>query len=60
MDTKYLDDIILHEYGNHDKNKYNEWTANWYKWLKDEKNQSNLKFKSVVEQKKIDSKNLNK
>jgi hypothetical protein len=60
MDTKYLDDIVLHEYRTHDINNYNEWTANWYKWLKDEKNQSNLKFKSVVEQKKIDSKNLNK
>jgi len=34
MDTKYLDELIIHEYGIHDINKYNDWTAEWYKWLK--------------------------
>jgi len=66
MDTKYLDDLILHEYGKHDINKYNEWATDWHKWLKDEKltdekSTDNSKVKSiVVEQKKVDSNNLNK
>jgi len=34
MDTKYLDELILHEYGTHNINKYNDWTEEWYKWLK--------------------------
>ena len=38
MDTKYIDELILYEYGNHDFNKYKQWTKDWYKWLKDSKN----------------------
>lgn len=37
METKYLDDLILHEYGTHDITKYNEWVSDWHKWLEDEK-----------------------
>ena len=52
MDNKYLDDIILHEYGTHDINNYNEWTENWYKWLQDEKTTDDSNVKSIVVQKK--------
>tara|TARA_B110000027_G_C15890689_1_gene199579 strand:- start:6 stop:419 length:414 start_codon:yes stop_codon:yes gene_type:complete len=61
MDTKYLDELILHEYGTHDINEYTEWTNDWYKWLNDEKKSDKSKIKSIVlEQKKVDSKDLNK
>ena len=52
MDTKYLDELILHEYGKHDIDKYNEWTNDWYKWLKYEKSTDKPKVKSIVTQQK--------
>lgn len=61
MDTKYIDELILHEYGKHDLNKYNEWVNDWHKWLKDENTSDKPKVKSMdVEQTKVHTNSLNK
>jgi len=44
IETDYLDDIILHEYGTHNINNYNQWTEDWYKWLQSEKQHINIKL----------------
>lgn len=38
MDTKYIDELILHEYGKNNIDKYKKWSSDWYEWLKKEKN----------------------
>jgi len=34
MNTEYIDELIIYEYGINDINSLKEWKDTWFKWLK--------------------------
>jgi hypothetical protein len=54
MEPNYIDELVIHEHGTYDINKYKEWVYDWYNWLKycghkDIKNKEDIKTPEKIE-----------